>query len=796
MTAHQAEYVSPEDHGYITVDRNWLITSSNKIASRILEIPEKQLLGMDSREIFCTDDRFGLICSHLEDVSRKQSGKSTQLRITTHTTVTKSPVNLEIITIPAKTGGIAGAYIGFSDVTPHLAASRLALDSIVEGVFTVDHDFKITSWNAAAERITGFTEKEVLGRPCKTIFRSSICKKDCAMSQSIQACANVSNPSVYIATKSGKYVPVQVNAAPLVDMEKNIIGGVETFRDMTLSLQYEMIIDAVADGVFTVNEKGEITSFNRAAEKITGWTEEEVLGKSCAAVLLSSTNVQSCPLNTCMREKRTIVDTDLFIINREGFSVPVNVSAAPFLDHQDNVIGGVESFRDSTNRLQTALILDSVADGVFTVDRDWRITSFNLAAELISGWSREKAVGKFCSDIFQSSICGRNCAIAEALYTGQPVSNRSISIRNTDGTTVPVSISAAPLVDHDGNVIGGVETFRDLRVEINLRQQLMRSFTFESIISKSPGMQRLFQILPEISRSNSNVLILGESGTGKELIAKAIYNASTRQDKPFIAVNCGALPETLLESELFGYKSGAFTDAKKDKEGRFAAAEGGTLFLDEIGDIPGSLQVKLLRVLQEKVYEPLGSNTPIKADVRILAATNRDLGQLVQEGLFRDDLFYRLNVANIVLPPLRERIEDIPLLVNHFVENFRAEKQKDIAGVSEEVMSILMRYHYPGNIRELENIIEYGFILCPGGQIQVSHLPESLSEENIKTPSLTVSGGRRMTLEELEKQAILLALERNSWKKMKTCRELGISKDTLRRKLRSYGLEEPAKKSG
>ncbi len=564
---------------------------------------------------------------------------------------------------------------------------------------------------------------------------------------------------------------------------------------MTPFLQHDLILDAVADGVFTVDDHGHITSFNRAAEKITGWQETEVLGKSCGEVLLSSTSVQSCPLTSCMAEKKTIVDRELFIINKEGYSVPVSVSAAPFLGPDGEVLGGVESFRDNTNRLQTALILDSVADGVFTVDRDWRITSINHAAELITGWSRKAAVGKFCSDVFHSSICGKNCPVAEALYTGKNISNRSITIHNRADLTIPVSISAAPLVDHDGNIVGGVETFRDLRVETSLRQQLMRNFTFESIISKNPGMLRLFQILPDIARSESNVLILGESGTGKELIAKAIYNASERDAKPFVAVNCGALPETLLESELFGYKSGAFTDAKSDRQGRFAAAEGGTLFLDEIGDIPQSVQVKLLRVLQEKTYEPLGSDTPVKTDVRILTATNRDLGQLVQEGLFRDDLFYRLNVANIVLPPLRERVEDIPLLVNHFVEKFRAEKAKDISGVSEEVMAILMRYHYPGNIRELENIIEYGFILCSGGQIQPNHLPDSLSEKNITAPSIGLSGNRGMTLDDLEKQAILLALERNSWKKMKTCRELGISKDTLRRKLRNYGLEDPPKQT-
>ena len=492
-----------------------------------------------------------------------------------------------------------------------------------------------------------------------------------------------------------------------------------------------------------------------------------------------------------MQGKVPIIDQELFVIAKGGYSIPVSASVAPFVGHNGDIIGGVQSFRNNTNNLQKALILDSVADGVFTVDRDWRLTSFNLSAELITGWNSEAAIGQYCSDVFCSSICGKNCAIAESLYTGQAVSNMTITIKNRSGKKVSVSISAAPLVDQDGNVLGGVETFRDLSVEMSLRQQLTQKYTFEHIISKSPAMQRIFQIMPEISRSESNVLILGESGTGKELVASAIYHASGRNDKPFIIVNCGALPDTLLESELFGYKAGAFTDARKDKLGRFAAAEGGTIFLDEIGDIPHSLQVKLLRVLQQKMYEPLGSNTPVKADVRIIAATNKELLELVKRGDFRDDLYYRLNVVNILLPPLREKIEDIPLLTDHFVKKFRAEKEKDIVGVSDEVMTLLMKYNYPGNIRELENIIEYGFILCPGGFIQVQHLPETFSgqEEQFSSPLLSAYEG--LSLEEIEKDAIQLSLQRNKWKKMLTCRELGISKDTLRRKIEKYQITDP-----
>ncbi len=780
------------ESGYVTVDCDWRITSFNERALHILGLEGQELLGRHCREIFYNDNRFRAICSHLEPLTKKKGSNSIQLNLACPNTGEKNAINLQAITLPGKTGSMIGAYIGFHDLSEPLAASRLALNSIAEGVFTVDHLSRITSFNKAAEMITGWREEEILGQTCETILKSNICKSNCAIIRSIALKASVEERIAYIIGKDGHSIPVKVCAAPLLDISGTIIGGVETFRDITKRLQFELVLDAVADGVFTVDREGKITSFNAAAEKITGWRQEEVLGEICSLIFLASTSVQSCTLGICMREGRSIVDHETFIIGKDGYSIPVSISAAPFLDHRGEVIGGVESFRDNTARLQNALILDSIADGVFTVDRNWRITSLNLAAELITGWTREKAVGLNCSDIFQSSICGKNCAIAESLYTGRPVANRSISIKDRNGALKSVSISAAPLVDQDGNVVGGVETFRDLSVEVSLRQQLMKRYTFDEIISKSSAMQRIFEIMPDIAKSDSNVLILGESGTGKELVASALYHASQRSEAPFVTVNCGALPDTLLESELFGYKAGAFTDARKDKLGRFAAAEGGTLFLDEIGDIPHSLQVKLLRVLQNKTYEPLGSNTPVKANVRIITATNKFLPQLVREGNFRDDLYYRLNVVNIQLPPLRERLEDIPLLIDHFVKKFSAEKQKDIVGVSDAVISRLMRYSYPGNIRELENIIEYAFILCQGGYIQESHLPENIggATEAAAASVYLASGGD--SLAEIEKQAILQSLERNKWKKMLTCRELQISKDTLRRKIEHYGLENPA----
>lgn len=564
MTVRPDQHNNPFYGGYITVDLNWRITSCNRTAAKILQHTEHYLTGRDCREIFCADKRFQVLCDHLKGIAGACCSTSIQHSLPTSTAGDNTiPITVQLVTLPGADGSVLGTLISFSELSTPLAASRLALNSIAEGVFTVDHHCTITSFNSAAEKITGWAEAEVLGRPCRDIFRTPICRTDCTMARSIKDRTQVVKRSVYITSREGRTIPVQICAAPLVDLDGQVIGGVETFRDITNSLQNDIVLDAVADGVFTVNERGEITSFNRAAETITGWQQGEVLGKSCAEVLLSSTSTSSCALAACMREKKSIIDREIFIIGKDGYSIPVSVSAAPFLDPQGNVLGGVESFRDNTNRLQTALILDSIADGVFTVDRNWRITSFNMAAEIITGWNREKAIGQFCSDVFHSSICGKNCAIAESLYTGKPVSGRTITIQDYKDNCTSVSISAAPLLDLEGNVVGGVETFRDLSVEISLRQQLMKNFTFDAIISKSPSMQRLFQILPDISQSESNVLILGESGTGKELIARAIFNASARSDQPFVIVNCGALPETLLESELFGYKAGAFTDAKK-----------------------------------------------------------------------------------------------------------------------------------------------------------------------------------------------------------------------------------------
>jgi PAS domain S-box-containing protein len=438
-------------------------------------------------------------------------------------------------------------------------------------------------------------------------------------------------------------------------------------------------------------------------------------------------------------------------------------------------------------------LLDSVPDGVFAVDADWRITSFNRAAQQITGVQRHDAIGRPCCEVFRASICESACALKQTLATRRPVANKVVYIVNALGERIPISISTAVLKDRRGRIVGGVESFRDLRVVEELRQQAEQQDSFSDIIGRSAAMRRLFYLLPPVAESDSTVLLEGASGTGKEVFARAIHRLSRRHTKKFVALNCGALPDTLLESELFGYKAGAFTDARKDKPGRFALAEGGTVFLDEIGDLSPAMQTRLLRVLQERVYELLGGVEPVRCDVRVIVATNKSLQTLVRDGNFREDLFYRVNVVRLELPALRERREDIPLLIDHLVARFNRLKGRDIAGVSDVVMARLMEYDFPGNVRELENIVEHAFVLCRGGLIGLSHLPAHLRGEETTLPRGMPTG---LTLAAMEKLLLRDALRRNKGNRAAAARELGIDASTLFRKIKALGLKMPAKGAG
>lgn len=439
--------------------------------------------------------------------------------------------------------------------------------------------------------------------------------------------------------------------------------------------------------------------------------------------------------------------------------------------------------------LPLATVLDSIADGVFTVGPDWRVTSFNRAAERILGVSRAEALGRPCCEVFRASVCESDCCLRRTMETGEPVVGQAIYIVDSRGRRLPVSISTALLRDEGGEVVGGVETFRDLRQLTELRKELAGDVGFTDIVTRSPLMGRVLGLLPKLAASESTVLITGESGVGKELVARTIHNIGPRRAGPFVAVNAAALPESLLESELFGHRAGAFTGAVRDREGRFAMARGGTLFLDEIGDIPPALQVRLLRVLQERTFVPLGGAAAERTDARVVTATNRDLEALAEAGRFRRDLLYRLDVVRVELPPLRDRKEDIPLLVDHFVGKLNRLNNREIKGAAPETLARLSLHDFPGNVRELANAVEHAFVLCPGDTIMPEHLPASLREAS--EGALPAPRNHPRTLKEMERWTISQVLRRCDWNRQAAADSLGIHKTTLMRKIDSLGIELP-----
>ena len=449
-----------------------------------------------------------------------------------------------------------------------------------------------------------------------------------------------------------------------------------------------------------------------------------------------------------------------------------------------------DKYRPPTTKL-VDLILDNVADGIFTVDSQFRITFFNPAAAQITGHAAAEVLGRYCHEVFRTSLCSQDCPLRQSIRSGRRVKNIRIDIHNRDGKRRTISVSTAPLLDRDGVFQGGVETFRDETELHALRQEISGKYTFQDIISKSAAMQQIFQTLPSIAQTDATVLIQGTSGTGKELFAAAIHNLSPRASGPLITINCGALPENLLESELFGHVKGAFTDARKDRIGRFQAADGGTILLDEIGDAPPAPQVKLLRVLEGKKIRPVGGDQVKQIDVRVVAATNKDLEQLVAKECFRSDLYYRLNVILIQLPDLAQRSEDIPLLVAHFLDRMNGRMGRGIKGVTSNAMALLLRQPYPGNVRELQNILEHAYIVSPGPHIRPEDLPPQLTSGNdtAQHGSNRVPAVSRSSAAVREREKLIDCLRENDWNVPRTARQLGVHRTTLWRRMKKLRIE-------
>ncbi len=427
-------------------------------------------------------------------------------------------------------------------------------------------------------------------------------------------------------------------------------------------------------------------------------------------------------------------------------------------------------------------VLDSVADGVFTVDAEMRITSFNRAAEEFTGYAKEEAIGRHCYEIFRTSVCQVGCPVRQAMENNLPVTNREFDITDRHSQKVHVSVSASVLRDEHGNAVGGVETMRDMSLIIALKREIKEMFSFRDMISRNHEMQHLFNVIPDVAVTDATILIQGDSGTGKELIAKAIHDLSGRKDAPMVTINCGALPEPLLEAEIFGAKRGAYTGAMENRPGRLEMAQGGTLFLDEIGDLPLPLQVKLLRVLENKEFQPLGAKHPQKADVRFVTATHRNIAAMVEEGTFRRDLFFRINVVSLEVPSLRKRQEDIPLLLDFALDKFNQKYGKRIRGFSPEAMQVLLGHDYPGNVRELLNLVEQVVILCHGGEIEKDHLPASLTLTS--QPHDSTSRSRRRP----NKENLARVLDKHNGNRTLVADEFGVDRTTLWRWMKRYAL--------
>ncbi|MFC1821410.1 sigma 54-interacting transcriptional regulator [Thermodesulfobacteriota bacterium] len=562
------------------------------------------------------------------------------------------------------------------------------------------------------------------------------------------------------------------------------------------------MLDNLLIGAFTIDPHRNITTFNRAAETLTGYEAKDVIGKHCDHVFPDELCSGECKFDEAVEAEQKSLSCRVEISSRQNEKRKLTKIVTPLYDEHHKLMGCIEIFQDHSaleeliNRIRyderkLKIILDNLDIGVFTVSRGGHINFFNTIAESISGFNRKEVLGKHCTVILGKERSDGAPLLEQTIGDGNPRSNKKILMTAKDGRPIPIRANYMALRNENDQTVGGLVTIQDLSLIDQLNKAISSRYTFADMVGKDPAMQKLFEIIPIIADSESTVLIEGPTGTGKDLLAKVIHNSSRRTKKPMVKVNCAALPDNLLESEMFGYVRGAFTGADRDKPGRFQEADGGTIFLDEIGDLPLSLQAKLLRVLEDQEFYPLGSRKTTKVDVRIIAATNQGLGTLVQEKRFREDLYYRLNVIRLELPPLKDRKGDIPLLIDHALKRLAAVKDTEVNRISEEAMEMLLNYEYPGNIRELENILEHALIICQEESLELKHLPIFLQKGISPSKPLETSDqdfeARRQSS---EKRLIIEMLGRHNWHRGKAARELNIDRTTLWRKMKRYNLSE------
>jgi len=559
----------------------------------------------------------------------------------------------------------------------------------------------------------------------------------------------------------------------------------------------------IPDGIVVISKDEKIIVFNAAASRITGYSEEDVIGSKFDFIFAKKNSERKYIIES-LKDNIVFSNLSINITDNKGNIINVLASVTP-IKRDETVLSVVFVFRDTKEMLFLAeeiqqktselidqknkldAIFNSNIEGTFTIDNDWNITSFNTSAEKITGFKKLEAIGKKCWNIFNSSLCRNGCHMEQTIKNGKPMLGNELEIIQKGGKNIPIRVNSVVLINNKNENIGAVETFIDISEIRNLSAHLNEYYTYENIVGRNKEIKQIISVLESVSQTDSSVLVTGESGTGKELAARAIHLKSSRKTGPFVAVNCSAFAESLLESELFGHEKGAFTGAIKTKIGRFELAQGGTLFLDEIGDLSTAVQTKLLRVLETHEFERVGGNKSIKMDTRIIAATNKNLSEEISAKRFREDLFYRINVINIHLPPLRERMDDIPLLVNHFIKSFNKKFNKSIRQFSSSAFDLILDYNWPGNIRELENAIEHCFVLCNGEVIQVECLPKRIREFN-EQASVLDNSSRQKGFKETEKELIISVLEKNNHNRPKAAKELNIDPSTLWRKMKKHNI--------
>jgi PAS domain S-box-containing protein len=566
----------------------------------------------------------------------------------------------------------------------------------------------------------------------------------------------------------------------------------------TESLDVLDILRSIPDAVVTIDAEKRLVAQNAPARALTGEDDTTAISRRCGSALRTEIcDTDRCPFERAFANGETVTTFNV----RAHDGTPICINTSPLRNAQGETVGVVESIREVThiNRLIEELsdqrkkvqaVLDSLAEGVLTVDRDGRVTSLNRTAQRLLGCAGD--VSDLATCALPAGLAGPGSPLHETLTTGRAVRNRELALDDGRGRSVTVNVHSGPLRSEAGETMGAVCTLRDLGEIERLVDERRQRDPSLGVIGKHPRMRDVFDLIAMIKDSDSTVLIQGESGTGKGLLAQALHRASPRHARPFVKVSCAALPEALLESELFGHERGAFTGAIRERKGRFELADQGTIFLDEIGDLSPTVQVKLLRVLQEQEFERVGGTSTLRVDVRVIAATHRDLQRLMAEGKFREDLFYRLDVIPIHVPPLRERRSDIPLLVEHLLDRFASAGKGNATTVSPRTMAILMDHPWPGNVRELENVLEHAIVCSRGNVIEPEALPRALlvppAPRGDPAPR---SRGAAAPSDEAEAARIRRALDACRWNRRRAAAQLGFDRTTLWRRMRRLDIRPP-----